>query len=437
MDFEKHAFGFGVTTGLFLSYLDIQLAHYLQSLLWPLESSKMIEEYLPKILVALEKIAEPNSAEKWLVCISGMAAFLTVIAIGVAIWQAISVRNQTQKNLNLESDRIRLEMLKSLYSTAFNKLKISDSHAPKNDSMSWINSAKFLLNADLISAQFLTPEYKDMHKIEQSLWQIQFQNLLEFDQNHIKLDAQFFFGSPDFPNAKGLLQTKIETESEGLNLDPSAIAVIYLFAYKPDYLSNFVKVRKKEINADNIWELFNKEPFHIPETWDSAFKDNKQISISETGAYEYMILTTSIDLREQKDTEGIENKDYLSFDSQLIHDLNRMRFKFTNWTMQNPQSEKEELDNGPSYAYFLVIEPIELILTPNEGSNYAFSFEARLDEIYDKYWLIKSINGHVTLYMKRPKNIEKSVDDKFTVYVNQFELYDKNFKAIYAQFVTS
>ena len=87
MDFEKHAFGIGVITDLFLSYLDIQLSHYLQSLLWP-ECPEMIEEYLPPILTALEKIAEPNSAEVKLVWISGLSVILTLAVLVFSIWSS-------------------------------------------------------------------------------------------------------------------------------------------------------------------------------------------------------------------------------------------------------------------------------------------------------------------------------------------------------------
>lgn len=274
MDFEKHTFGFGVTTGLILSYLDIQLAHYLQSLIWPIWSLEMNEADFPALVKAVEALAEPNCAE-WISAIS------VVIAALLALWQY-------KKNSDLDFNREAIKSLQSLYNDAFSSITDEKQLFPNNKSLNWNLSAEYILQAAAISRDLKKNHLVNSALLERKKWKIKFQKLLEFDQNNIKLDAQFFFGSPDFPNTKNLIQTKIETKDKGLNLDPSAIAVIFLFAYKPDYLSHFVKAKKKEIDDKGIWKVFDKEPFHTQEVWDKTFEDNKQIIIRETGAYEYI-----------------------------------------------------------------------------------------------------------------------------------------------------
>ncbi|EAQ64999.1 hypothetical protein MED121_09775 [Marinomonas sp. MED121] len=434
MDFEKHAFGFGVTTGLFLSYLDIQLAHYLQSLLWPIWSPEMNEADLINLVQAVEALAEPNWADKALVVFS----FIAAVSVIAAFYSAYIARKVFDENKKINSNKISTDQINSYYERAFVALRTDNEITATNDNMSWINAAKRILKAKEVEVNLTHKDYIALASGHELTWQQEFRKLI------CNLDCNFFYHLTSSAHDKEILKSKLQSNSY---IPPDAISILYLFVYKPQYLSNFIKKIIEDCNtAESTWDAFGINDFYIPETWDSAFDKNGVIDIRKTGAYKYVKsrLTIPIDLHEQKDTEGIENKDYLSFETKLTHGLNKMRFKFTNWTMQNPKPDKEELANEPSYHYYLVIEPIDLLLIPN-NQYYKFSFQARIDEIFDKYWRIKSVNDKenaVSLFMEKPKNIEErekveQSDEAFTVYVNQFELYDKNFEVIEAQFENS
>lgn len=211
MEFEKHAFGIGVITGLFLSCLDIQLSHYLQSLLWPLESPEMIEEYLPKILVALEEIAKPNSAEVKLVWISRIAAALTLFVIIVSIWSSKLAlkkaenanqiaKNQAERSRLIEDDKVRFESLRELYSSAYFQIFNKDSNLPNNKPQNWILSAQDLLESIRVKSKLNTDVYNEIAETEIKLWQRKFQNLLSSDPEYKSLRAEFFYGVADWQN---------------------------------------------------------------------------------------------------------------------------------------------------------------------------------------------------------------------------------------------
>ena len=206
MDFEKHAFSIGFITGLFLSYLDIQLAHYLQSLLWPVWSPEMNEVDLINLVKAVEALAKPNCAE-WISAIS------VVVAAALALWQF-------KENSDLDFNREAIKSLNTFYHDAFSFIYDEDMESPINKRENWSLASDSIKLADKHYNNLKKNHLKENAKLEVDKWKKMFLvHLEQGDPKKSSLRMQFFTGLKEWQNNNDSMDELIKNEK--LNIGSS------------------------------------------------------------------------------------------------------------------------------------------------------------------------------------------------------------------------
>ncbi|GEM_PF-2907358 len=198
MEFEKHAFGIGVITGLLLSCLDIQLSHYLQSLLWP-ECLEMIEADFLALVKAVEVLAEPNWAE-WI------SAIAVVVAAVLALWQF-------KRNSDLDFNREAIKSLNTFYHDAFCFIYDHDLEKPINKQENWSLASDSIKLADKHYQNLKKNSLKKSAKLEKERWQKKLLVHIEKgDSKKSSLRMQFFTGLSEWQSNNDSMKKLIDNK---------------------------------------------------------------------------------------------------------------------------------------------------------------------------------------------------------------------------------